>query len=173
MKKDKKKEKNDKIKNDLLNILDELKDSDLSDADKEKLEKLTKIVSESDGFIKKRISKMDILLLLFKLVITFFISMSLFSLFYAEIILTPTLLILAVGGVISVISTLFSLLTVRNNVRHLFLGSLVYVLIIFIICLVNDGFIKVFEDSFIWIFYMILLDVVSDYLFVGILRRIK
>ena len=37
-----------------MNILDELKDSDLSDADKEKLEKLTKIVSESDGFVKKR-----------------------------------------------------------------------------------------------------------------------
>ena len=83
------------------------------------------------------------------------------------------LLILAVGGVISLISTLVSLLAIKNNVRHLFLGSLVYVLIIFIICLINDGFIQVFENSFIWIFYMILLDVVSDYLFVGILRRIK
>ncbi len=173
MKKDKKKEKNDKIKNDLLNILDELKNSDISDDDKEKLEKLTKIVSESDGFANKRISKMDILLLLFKLVVTFFISMSLFSLFYGEIILTPTLYIFAVGGVISLISTLYGLLTIKNNVRHLFLGSLVYVLIIVIICLINDGFIQVFENSFMWIFYMILLDILSDYLFVGILRRIK
>ena len=173
MKKDKKKEKNDKIKNDLLNILDELKNSDLSDEDKEKLEKLSKIVSESDGFIKKRISMMDVLLLLFKFVITFFISMSLFSLFYVDIILTPVFYILAVGAIISLISTFVSVLTIKNNVKHLFLGTLVYALIIFIICLINDGFIKVFENSFIWIFYIILLDIISNYLFVGILRRIK
>lgn len=145
-------------KKEIEELIDDLKNNSL-DIDKSEIEELEGLLNEvlnmeEEPLWKKSLRGMKNFTLHF--VIMYLISVISFGLYFQALVLPNKFLLFLVGGIVSLILTIFEDIP-RNPFRRHFimLNFLIFLIIIMGIYIINRDVYSVFNMSLIWVFYLI------------------
>ena len=145
-------------KKEIEELIDDLKNNSL-DIDKSEIEELEGLLNEvlnmeEEPLWKKSLRGMKNFTLHF--VIMYLISVISFGLYFQALVLPNKFLLFLVGGIVSLILTIFEDIP-RNPFRRHFimLNFLIFLIIIMGIYVINRDVYSVFNMSLIWVFYFI------------------
>ena len=139
-------------------LIENLKENSL-DSNKTEIEELEVLLNEvlemENEALWKRIIR-GIKHFSIHFVIMYFISVISFGLYFQALVLPNKLLLFLVGGIVSLILTLFEDVPRNPFRRHFILMNfLIFVIIIMGIYIINRDFYSVFNMSFTWVFYIL------------------
>ena len=155
-------------KKEIEDLIEDLKENalDINKAEIEELEELLNEVlnMESEPFWKKAIRFMKGFSIHY--LIMYLISVISFGLYFQALVLPNKLLLFFVGGIVSLILTVFEDVP-RNPFRRHFImiNLMIFVIIVMGIYIINRDVYSVFNMSYTWIFYLI--TVVALYYMIG------
>ena len=168
-----KKVKNKDKKEELLNALKEMANSDdITEEDREKVKELTSSIENIKIYSRKDLAIGYAIVTLFRFIVHYIVSLALIGLFTSEIVLENKLHIFYVPLGISILFTILAFISdllfrVRGSMLVYFIKGLVVIASFMIINKVYP----IFSFTTIWVFYITLIIIIEEYIIFKLVRR--
>ena len=166
-----KKKKNPK-KEDLLKMLNEMADSDdITPEDKEKLKELSLEIDSIKIYSKFTYILGYAIVYLFKIILMYIISLVVLGLFVNFMVIDKIYVFLIPLGVSLVCNAVSLATNVILDIKKTFNVVILSYLFIVMVFLIINIYFKVFEFGTIWLFYLLLVNIIDEYIIYKIIRR--
>lgn len=163
-------------KKELEKLINEIKEGapDTSKAEVEELEKLlSDILSEEKKPLGRRIFD-QVVAFIIHTVVMYVVCLLAFGFFFKQVTIENKFLIFLIAGIISIVLVIFERVP-RDPFRKHFikLNALLLLGIIFILCMVNHEFYRVFSFSIVWLFYIVIVEAIYFLFEYSFLKKLR